>query len=291
MQVQGDNSYGRLQPNITTLIGHLYFDSHALCASRCYTGLQPPHTHSQPLPNLDEIDDRENSLIYDHWLSTFSLRPVQASKQLFETFDMDLKLIAMFRDRLISMEHQNTWFRSALKLYVKRDLEFRDEEDEEEEEFESRRTHVSFSFPMKFKFEWPRLIKNPQPIIFERTQVLSSWSVREVSVQNPSNESLVVQALLLNSYPQPAKMLELIRARPDWFSGVPSKLNEDEEPDEQPFSLIPTSGVRHFQQRLLKLISATNTVPHKSTVALLVPPNHVANLQIQFKPNKVKKKL
>ena len=281
-------SFGLLRPNSSTLVGFLYFDSRSLCGPSCYVGLEPPQ---KPTPaerfisNLDDLEDLENSLIYDLWLSTFHLKPVQISKKFFDTFDLDLKLLTMFRDRLVTTIHQNSWFRSSLKLFANRDFDNKPKHDEDNiQEPDNQHSFVSFTIPVNFKFKWPRLMRDTKTINFPCAQVYSIPVVHDLAIFNPSNVSLIVQFMLLDVYPQRGKILELVRTRPDWFSGVPGH----DLTNEQPFAIRLSQEVKQNQQKLLKSIDKMNTVPHKNSIIILVPPNQSIDFQVQFKPEKVK---
>ena len=186
------NKYGMVKAESTSLVGFIEFDSRVLCEPNCYVGISP-RTHnsiidqsSLYITDLDNLDNYEQPLLYDMWIRSF--HPAQ-----LDPFDLDSKMLAFYFRKWRDLNAKSELFTSSLRFDMANNL--------------------SFAYPIDFKFDWPRLlIKSQQKAIhFSSTQVNMGKRLKNVTLHNPSNVTLLTQIMMLDAYPQRENLIKLLK--------------------------------------------------------------------------------
>jgi hypothetical protein len=270
-------SYGIVRAESTSLLGFIQFDSRVLCNDDCYLGLSPRTHHSIIdqtslfIENFDNLESYEVSILYDLWTRSFQLRQLNIlSNENSDAFDIDSKLLMLYYKRwslMMELKEKNDLFKSLLRL---------------EMENENNADILSLSFPINFNFEWPCLLKNTQKIHFSSTQVHVGTRVKNLTVINPSNMKVLMQIMILDAYPQSENLIKLFKNISAHYGLKNSPiqydtLNEDDLNDVGDNVFTLTSSA-----------SSTISTSNKNVIVISLEPNQSADIQIQFKPEKMK---
>lgn len=194
---------GFIKPSATTLLGHVHFYPNLICIPFCYTGLEPPkHTpiidrSSLFIENLGDISlNTDKSQIYDLWLKTFSLAPIKSVLNYYRepagTTDVDAILFTFLKEHYLLLNQRTDTVISSMKLLLRQRSTQPNKLDHE---------FFSYRFPVEVNFEWPQVIKSHMiPVSFPFTQIYSNVHWKNVTIQNPSNSSVLFQVMLASNF-------------------------------------------------------------------------------------------
>jgi hypothetical protein len=271
------DTFGIVKAEETSLLGFFELDSRVLCDTSCYLGLSP-RTHNSiidqsalSINDLDNLESYEQSLLYDLWTRSFQLRQLEMlSSENSDAFDIDSKLLMLYYKRWHELNERDDLFKSILRLEMLN------------ENKETKSTDkLNFSFPIEFNFEWPRLLKNMPKIHFSSTQVHVGARVKNLTIENPSNARVLMQIMILDAYPQGESLIRLLKNISNFHGLKKSPIQYDNLIDEDlntlnesPFTISSNSNLT---------ISSSN----KNVVVLSLEPHQAAEIQIQFKPEKL----
>lgn len=283
--------FGLLKANGSTLVGHIYIDSKQVCSNDCYLGIEPRKERSivdiasVSVPDLNSLNTLDRSYIYDIWLKSFQLKKLTFlnDKTTFsDAFDLDKKLLKLFKKRWLDLNKQEHLFSSSIRLSINSICS-------ENSQNQSNST-FTISYPIKFKFEWPKLIKRGKQIQFSSTQIHVGYKIKKLSLHNPSNSSVLMQIMLLDNYTSKNKFLKLLAQNTDIFNIDKTDLNLI--PNTDKLNPVFSLSLSHKQpnanfQRILKTLHDLSIYSEKNSIITLLEPNESVNLQVKFSPNRV----
>jgi len=135
------------------------------------------------------------------------------NNQPVDHFDVDTFLFAFFRQHWLLLHNNKASFVSSVKLRMNQKLPPLNQANKSNKPYEI----FSYRFPVQIEFKWPRLLQSPSndqisPIHFPLTQIHSGLHLRNVTVHNPSNANLLVQALLASNAPHPHRVHQFVQS-------------------------------------------------------------------------------
>jgi hypothetical protein len=298
--------YGIIKANSSSLVGYVNFDPKILCEPKCYLGIGS-RTHDSiidqsysPVTDLNDLNSLDPSALFDLWIKSFQLTKLDAlesTKPHSDAFDIDSKLFELHFKRWEKANEQDDLFKLSLRLYIEKAvkderLTVSDSEDED--------SLLSYSFPISFKLKWPRFLKKDQVIYFPPTQVHVGQRIKNITLHNPSNSTILMQIMLLDNYPQKENLLKLISRNPilnpdsvydkqiKSLAEQTDSSNNDSLHDEYPiFNLITNKHYTTASTNRASKISNLNLPTKKNTVNVLLEPHQTQTIQILFKPEKM----
>jgi len=264
---------GFIKSNNVTLIGNIHFDPYNLWENDCLKS------------------KIENSLLFDSWIKSFSLK---MKNEELNALDIDLKLLKLFNQHWIEFNHGNNFFYSSVRFQIEKEQDKQVDDLKKIEKF-------SIIFPIKLNFKKPSIIKGNSNVEFPISQVHSSVYQKNLTIQNPSGSNLLVQIMFSNNYPQKEELFNLLDNEPDLFSAntqiveslkkqTNKKISDDNSP-QTAFSIHVPLTFTQFNfdhQKLVRLIeNEYNVLPSKNSFVFLIPPNETRTIQVKFKPTKI----
>ncbi len=285
-------SAGLIKSFTSRSIGSIEFNPQFTCIPFCYSGIQPRQhtsiidTSSLFIDSLRKIDiSTEKSQIYDLWLKTFSLKPLQSVKNLInqpaDYLNIDTFLFSLFKQHWLLLRENEVSFFSSVKIFLKQIKDI------------NNKNELSYRFPVRIDFNWPRLIRSQnKPIDFPLTQIHSGLKIRNIIVHNPSNNNILVQAMLASNVSHPDRIYEFIQAEADLFyyhshDHVLKSLLSNKIKTHSFFQLRDT-GKKLTNPDIIKQFSELNIQPDfNNSFIFQLKPNETRTIQIEFNPEKL----
>ncbi len=225
------------------------------------------------------------------------------NNQPVDHFDVDTFLFAFFRQHWLLLHNNKASFVSSVKLRMNQKLPPVNQANKSNQPYEI----FSYRFPVQIEFKWPRLLQSStngndqiSPIHFPLTQIHSGLHLRNVTVHNPSNANLLVQALLASNTPHPHRVHQFVQSES-------SQLFYNQKDRHIIDSLLNSPTIAHSLFRLRNNI-LTNQNTNKLIInpavskqfqqlgiepdldqsfIFLLKPNETRTLQVEFSPDRL----
>ncbi len=290
-----------LKANRTTFIGSLEFDSKQLCTPTCYLGLEPKIKSSSSIIditsiNVKELSSLENldeSFLYELWIKSLNFEEQSKQQLTNSAFDLDKKLLDFYSKRWSSLtEKKNTLYRSNFLLSL------------HSENNQNVDMLLNYNYPIKFHFKWPHFAaKKLTHIEFTKTQIYSNIKMKNITLINPSNSTVFMQIILLDTaYASRNDLLELLNTYPNIFNNQDvrtQKLIGDYEPLKNDTHSLFSINIKHsiFIHQHLAGGGSGNSGSgskkvrfeienRKNNIVLMLEGHQSTTLQIKFRPEK-----
>ncbi|CAF0705610.1 unnamed protein product [Brachionus calyciflorus] len=274
-------SFGLIKANKSILIGHILFDTKYLCKDMCYLGFEPNKNSSlkeistASISSLKMLQTAPQSLIHDLWLKTFQINKLNFlnSNRLLEALDFDKSLLDIYTRKFQMFDEMKHEFRSSMKILI-------DKEDD------SNLT-LNYSFPIEFNLEWPHFLRknNAQCIRFGSSQILVGASTRNFTLHNPSNTTVLMQIMLLDTYTSKENFLKFLQQNSFANTYENAELNLSLfNSSQQLFSLTLNHKNLHQHKKINKILHDLDIQADKKSIITLLEPQETAILKIKFSP-------
>jgi len=131
------------------------------------------------------------------------------------------------------------------------------------------------------QFVWPNIISGTSKTVkFPLTQI-GNFSFRDIYLENPSDDSILLQLILISHYYDPYSLIELLGisdkdvdiSKSNIFTLHPSKL------DEEKHVYLETMKENN------KIMSMMSIIPHNESITILLLPKSKQKTRVYFNPN------
>ncbi|RWS31127.1 transmembrane protein 131-like isoform X4 [Leptotrombidium deliense] len=269
------------------LIGKLYFDPYKSCghSKTCYTGLEtskegklffggdkrrfPTETISKlfsitptftmsigPKENIDFFD-----LVGHLWLLGLALHP--------DTGYIDKELHKLFYTRWTSVDSSSRLINASLEVVVD--------------------SGQQITLDVQSTLQWPRLVHGAKNYLKFPISKIGNTTVKEITIENPSSQPILVQLVLLSDYPSAEAAIQCLSRMSIWTE---SEIKQAETSPKS-FHLIDPNGYSMPSssssetaniQRIKNTFAVT---PAQNSLTLVMPVGHRTRIAVGFTPQYV----
>ncbi|RWS07617.1 transmembrane protein 131-like isoform X2 [Dinothrombium tinctorium] len=267
------------------IIGKLFFDPYKLCGhlKSCYTGLETSKEgnlflgedarkllESKGLEAFDAYTAYKEfkteitffDLVGHLWLLGLALHP--------DTGYIDKELHKLFFSRWISMQQNERIINATLDVEV------------------DSGQHVQLN--VQSTLQWPRLIHGGKNYLKFPISKFGNTTVKEVLIENPSSQPILVQIVLLSDYPNPDAALQSLTSFNFWTE---SELKRAEISPKS-FTLIdsngysmPPSSPSEQPSNIQRIKNTFAVTPALNSLTLVMPVGYRTRVAVGFTPQYV----
>ncbi len=268
------NTIGRIKANSLNQIGLLEFDFRKICSSLCYLGLNHDSVRSNTDLDICNQHFDQHTNLYQNWYNTFQ---VENKDKYIDLFQVDSQIFECMRKKFDQIKHLNqAFFNSKLNFEVIQKNSVVDSVSAK---------NLNFTFSFSFRAKWPRLLTEYNGLILlPIIQASSSYCSKQIKLRNPTNQTILVQLMLIENYPQKEELLDLIEKYDHLFRV--NKFLDMKELRKQLYSTGNSKDIFKFHfdysKEFITMKKDLNLKQKKYSLDILLEPNTIQTFQINF---------